>query len=185
MQPQNEQNFWQPQQPAAPEPVAPAEQPSVNTASDTPLQWQASEYIHHEKHGQWFLALFGVAALLIVIAFFLIQSLTFGILIAVMTLSVAVIARRPPRVMTYLLSPHGIRVNDRTFNLFEFRAFGLVQEQAMYSIRLIPNKRFMPMVSVYFPPELGEQIVDMLGANLPMETIHFDALDRLVEKIRF
>lgn len=187
MQPQSEQNFWQPEQPSMPEAPGPAVQSELDPASANmqPLSWQASEYIHHEKAGGWYAALFGLAAVLVAIDLFLIKSVTFSILIVVMAFAVAVIARRPPRVMTYLLSPLGIRINDRTFNLHEFRAFGIVQEQAMYSIRLIPNKRFMPLVSVYFPPELGEQIVDMFGSSLPMEDLKLDFLDQLTEKIRF
>ena len=133
----------------------------------------------------WFLALLAVATVLLLIDIFLIQSWTFGILIVVMAITVMVIAKRPPRTINYTLTPQGIQIDDKPFNFHDFRAFGVVQENAFYSIRLIPNKRFMPMVSVFFPPENGEEIVDAFGHALPMENIERDAIDKLVEKIRF
>lgn len=191
MQPEQNQNYWQPSAdaqidqpaPVAAEPEAASSVPSVD--SDTVISWQASEYVHHEKGGSWFLALLGIAALLLLLDFFLIRSWTFGALILAMTLAVMVIARRPPRMVNYTLSPEGIQIDQKYFGLHDFRAFGVVQENAFYSVRLIPNKRFMPMVSVFFPTEHGEGIVDILGSSLPMEHVELDPIDKLVEKIRF
>ena len=150
-----------------------------------PLTWQASEFVHHEKSGVWFLALLGAATVLLLIDGFLIRSWTFGILIVVMAISLGVIARRPPRTLMYTLTSRSLQIDEKRFDLRDFHAFGVVQENAFYSIRLIPNKRFMPMVSVFFPPEYGEEIVDILGHTLPMENIKRDSIDKLVEKIRF
>jgi hypothetical protein len=49
---------------------------------------------------------------------------------------------------------------------------------------LIPTKRFAPGVSVYFPTEVGEQIVDILGQRLPMENLKLDLVDVVVRKLR-
>lgn len=190
MQPQQDQNYWQPEVNEATGTITPAETPlpdttAVSTDAADVLEWQASEYVHHEKSVEWFLALLAVASLLLLLDIFLIRSWTFGVLIVVMALAAIVVARRPPRILNYLLSAEGISIDEKLFRFHDFRAFGVVQEGAFYSIRLIPSKRFMPMVSVYFPPELGEQIVDLFGSVLPMEQIKLDAIDRFVEKIRF
>ena len=50
---------------------------------------------------------------------------------------------------------------------------------------MLPVKRFAPSVNVYFPPENGEQIVDVFGAVLPMEEVKQDFIDRLSEKLHF
>jgi hypothetical protein len=193
MQPEQESNYWQ----TAPEPqsevpaqTAPGseitEQPATGAKlPDQPLTWQASEFVHHEKGGMWFLVLAAVAAVLLVIDIFLIRSWTFGVLIVVMTLAMMVVARRPPRQVNYALSSHGLAIDEKHFSFHDFRAFGVVPEGAFYSIRLVPNKRFMPMVSVYFPTEQGEEIVDIFGSVLPMEHIERDPIDKFVEKIRF
>lgn len=192
MEPQSDQNYWQsgptdipeplPQQTEPQEPMGSTEQGHGGSA---PLAWQASEFIHHEKNGTWFLGLIAVSLVLVIIDVLLIKSWTFGALIIVMTIAALVVARRPPRMLNYVLSAQGISIDDKHFSFHDFRAFGIVQEGAFYSIRIIPNKRFMPMVSVYFPTEQGEKIVDVFGSALPMQTIELDPIDKLVEKIRF
>lgn len=169
---------------AAPVPDMPPPAPQ-QSGSPTEISWQASEYVHHEKSGSWFLALVGVTALLILTDVFLMHSWTFGLLLVVMASTVVVFAQRPPRFITYSVTSGGIQINEKHFDFHDFRAFGVVQENAFYSIRLVPNKRFMPMVSVFFPPEQGEQIVDVFGSVLPMENIELDPIDKLVGKIRF
>lgn len=196
MQPEQNQNYWQPSSETPADPAAsvtteiPTQPPVEELEAPAPpevaaLSWQASEFVHHEKDGMWFLALIGVATVLLLLDIFLIRSWTFGALIVVMTVAIMVVARRPPRTINYALSTHGLQIDEKQFNLHDFRAFGVVQENAFYSIRLIPNKRFMPMVSVFFPPEQGEEIVDVFGQALPMENIKRDPIDKLVEKIRF
>jgi len=60
----------------------------------------------------------------------------------------------------------------------------LIRDGEHHSIMLIPIKRFAPGVSVYFPEEVGEKIVDILGARLPMEILKLDAIDLIVRKLR-
>lgn len=190
MQPQEENNYWKPSDldGSLAEPQTELETPDQHMEQQSdiePITWQASEFVHHEKSGIWFMALLGVASVLLLLDVFLIRSWTFGALIVVMAISAVVVARRPPRTLAYSLTPHGIRIDEKSFTFHDFRAFGVVQEGAFYSLRLVPNKRFMPMVSVFFPTELGEQIVDNIGLALPMEHIELDVIDKLVEKIRF
>ncbi len=190
MQPQEENSYWQPSDPegafeAPQNDVETDNQPTASENNVDPITWQASEFVHHEKSSMWFMALLGAASVLLLIDVFLVRSWTFGALIVVMAVSAFVVARRPPRTLTYTLTPHGIRIDDKSFTFHDFRAFGVVQEGAFYSLRLVPNKRFMPMVSVFFPTELGEQIVDVIGLALPMEHIELDVIDKVVEKIRF
>jgi len=179
-----EQDYWQPdderlsaQTPAA---SAPEQVPS-----ETPLAWQASESIHHEKHALWFLGLVVASVVLLAISVFVIKSWTFSALIVVMAVAAAVISSRPPRVLQYHLSHTGLQINERTFSMHDFRAFGVVKEGPLYSIVLIPHKRFMPGVNVYFPAENGEQIVDLFGSVLPMEPAEPDIIDKVARKLHF
>lgn len=160
--------------------------PGSYQASTAPvLQWQASEYINREKNTTWFVGLVVVAVALAVVAIFLMKDFTFALLIVVMAVALAVIARRPSREIQYQLSEAQLRVGEKTFPLGNFRAFGVVQEGAIYSVSLTPVKRFRPSVNVYFPQELGEQIVDILGSVLPMEDMKPDMIDKITEKLNF
>lgn len=179
------QNYWQGDEGAESQFVASPTPGPVAEPHAGPVTWQASEYIHHEKDGVWFIGLIVVSVVLVALSIFLIKSWTFTALIVVMAASVVIYARRPPRTLTYSLSYQGLAVNEKTYSLNDFRAFGIVQDGPLFSIVLIPVKRFMPSVNVYFPQEQGEKIVDVLGESVPMEHIELDAIDKLVKKLRF
>ena len=170
----------QPQE--APQPMQSPESPAP--VSDQ-IEWRASEYVDREKSRMWFFGLAGVTLVLLGIAIFLMKDITFAVLVVVMSIAVFMIARRPAREMQYRLSRDGLSVNDKFFHLHDFRAFGVVPEGAIYSVSLIPNKRFAPSVNVYFPQEYGEAIVDLLGSVMPMEDVQPDFIDRLTNKLHF
>lgn len=187
------QNWWQGDQSdseeAQPHLAAPAVgdqgDEDVPTDDEPLLSWQASEYILHEKDPLWFIGLMAGTILLVALSIFLIKAWTFTALIVVMAIAVVFFARRPPRTLTYRLSPYSLHINERQYQLHDFRSFGVIQEGAMYSIMLLPVRRFMPAVTLYFPVDQGEQIVDLLGEVVPMETIKLDPIEKLVRKLRF
>lgn len=183
MEPGNTGNTLQPQS-EVPLQVAATPHASSGEAQDS-LSWQASEYVHHEKQGAWFMALLGGALVLLALAIFVVQSITFSILIIVMTIALGVFAVRPPRIISYQLSSGGIQIDDKIVRFHDFRSFGIIQDGPLYSAMLIPNKRFGPAVNIYFPAENGEEIVDMLGAYLPMQHIELDFIDKLSRQLRF
>lgn len=157
-------------------------QPVVENA---PIRWSSSEFIYREKSSLWFISFVIIVIILILSDIFLLKSYTFSILVLVMAAAVVVFLRRPPRVINYALSGnHGLYVGERLYHFNEFKAFGIIQDEGYNSIMLIPIKRFSPGVSVYFPQEVGEQIVDVFGARLPMENIKLDVLDIIVKKLR-
>jgi hypothetical protein len=188
MNPQ-EQNYWQgdegiviqpsaatPETPEAKTPVAPTQEP---------IAWEASEYIHHQNSFMWYLVCIGLGIVLTLLSFFLLRAWSFSFLILVITAAIVIYGRRPPRNMSYQLTTSTLHINESSYDLHDFRSFGVVQEEAFYSIVLIPTKRFMPAINLYFPAEAGEQIVDRLGSILPMEVFEPDFIDRFVKKIRF
>jgi len=149
-----------------------------------PVHWQAHEYIHHEKSPVWFVVFALVVLALMAIAIFLMQAISFAILIPVMAAALVIYSHRPPRVLDYTLSSKGLYINDQLYPFIDFKSFGVVHDGEEYSVMLIPVKRFKLGVSVYFPEEAGEAIVDMLGTRLPMQELHIDVLDRLIRKLR-
>lgn len=183
MQPENTGNNLQPQS-EAPSQSSPIPEPSSAVNQDV-LSWQASEYVHHEKRGMWFIPLLIGALVLLALAIFVVQSISFSVLIIVMTIVIAVYAVRPPRIISYQLSNYGVRIDDKSFHFHDFRYFGIIQDGPLYSATLVPNKRFAPAVNIYFPADDGEKIVDLLGAYLPMEKIELDFIDKLTRQLRF
>ncbi|MEI7689476.1 MAG: hypothetical protein WCI79_00735 [Candidatus Saccharibacteria bacterium] len=147
--------------------------------------WTATEYINQEKSTMWFVIFGLIAAVFIATDLIFLKSYTFSLLVAVMAVSIIVFARRPPRDIKYTLSgQQGLYVGERLYHFSDFKSFGYVRDGEHDSIMLIPVKRFSPAVSVYFPQESGEKIVDILGARLPMLELKLDIIDIIVRKLR-
>ena len=183
----NNKNYW-----AAPEDDQPlaeseyVEQVTItNDSKDTPVTWTAQEYVHIDKSPIWFVLFVIIVLGFIAIDIFLLKSYTFSALVVVMAVAVVIYTRRPPRTLTYGLSARqGLYVGEKLYHFDEFKSFGLIPDGEHNSIMLIPTKRFAPGVSVYFPTEAGEQIVDILGQRLPMEDLKLDIIDIVVRKLR-
>lgn len=169
-------------QPATPaEPVVPVE----DTPDNPPVTWTAQEYVHNDRGGWWFTLFILTVLGLVAISTLVLKSWSFSALIVVMAVTLVIYIRRAPRTLTYALSPaQGLYVGERLYHFDEFKSFGLIRDGEHYSIMLIPRKRFAPGVSVFFPDEAGERIVDILGQRLPMENLKLDIVDTIVRKLR-
>jgi hypothetical protein len=197
MQPDKPTNYWSPNpeeeekfdmyQPSNEEVVGQTQQKTATkpVEDDELIRWSAAEYIHQEKNGIWF-AVFAVVVLaFIALDIFLLQSYTFSLLVVVMAISVVIYSHRPPRMINYTLSvDQGLYIDETLHHFSEFKSFGIIRDAEHNSIMLVPTKRFAPGVSVYFPIELGEQIVDVLGVRLPMNEVKLDLIDIFIRKIR-
>jgi hypothetical protein len=191
MAPDDKNNYWQQTPDEQPltdtETFQPADQQIAdsNLPDNPPITWEAQEYIHIDKSPGWFVLFVLVVLALVAVDIFLLKSWTFSLLVVVMAVAIIIYIRRPPRVLTYALSPaQGLYVGERLYHIDEFRAFGLIRDGDNYSIMMIPRKRFAPGVSVFFPQEAGERIVDILGQQLPMEELKLDLVDVVVRKLR-
>lgn len=160
------------------------EQPApVETAQQQPIQWQAPEYLQERRSPWWFMGFWAVVIILMVIAIVVIRSWSFALLIPAMAAALTIYSHRPPRELSYVLTDKGIYINEKLHPMTEFRSFGVLQGESMPSVMLIPVKRFRPGLSVYFPAEAGEAIVDMLGARIPMQPIKLDTFDKLIRQL--
>lgn len=148
------------------------------------LRWQGPEYLAHARDKVWYVV-FGVVTLsLMAAAIFLIQSVTFAVLIPVMAAALFVYTRRDPQAVSYTLSRKGIYVNDKLYAYDTFKAFAIYSHAGNHSVIMLPRKRFQMGVTAFFPEEVGESLVDMLAARLPMQDHSPDFIDRLLAKLR-
>lgn len=169
------------------QPPAPTEQVNTNQPmTDEPVvSWEASEYIHHQKGSSWYLGFAGVMLIIVAVIYFLIREIFSVIVMIIMGAAIAVYAGRKPETIRYSLSRSSIAIGEKQYSLDEFSSFALMQDGGIYSVMLMPTKRFMPPVSIYFAPEDGDQILDVLSASLPHEERQPDVIDRLMRNIRF
>ncbi len=148
-----------------------------------PISWQAPEYIQEPRSPWWYIIFWVVTGVLMAVAALLVKSITFTVLVPVMAVALTMYSHRPPRLVNYILSAKGLFINDQLHPFGEFRSFGVLQIDSLPQLSLIPVQRFRPGVAVYFPAELGEQIVDFMGARIPMQDVRLDTIDKLIRKL--
>jgi hypothetical protein len=168
--------------------ASPAFNDAQNTAQDRsePVEWTASEYIAHHKNAGWFAALGLITAVLSILVFLLTRGdrISAGVVILA-GIAFGIFAARQPQVLQYGLNESGIRIGDKFYGYGEFKSFSILKEGAFSSITLLPLKRFMPPISIYYAPEDEERIVHLLSAVLPVEQHQEDRLEQLMRRLRF
>lgn len=202
MQPEDKNNYWENETDETADdkitetysPDQESDEPADNLVSLTeddnldgeqPVYWSAKEYVDNHKNGLWFVIFSFVVLGLIAVDIFFLMSYTFSALVAVMAIAIIVFSSRPAREIEYTLSgDQGIYVGEKLYHYSDFKSFGVIKDGDSYYIMLIPVKRFALGLSIYFPPEVGEDIVDILGARLPMQDLKLDMIDKIVRKLR-
>ncbi len=157
-----------------------AKRPEVE---QTMITWEAQEYIVRDKTIWWYVGLVAVGILLVALAVWL-RWWTFLAVVVLSVVALVIYTIRPPRIIHYSLSNKGVTEDKILHEYSQFKSFGFLQEGGHFAIVLTPRKRFSPRVTVYFPEAQGEEIIDALGARLPMEEVNLDFLDKLIKFLR-
>lgn len=182
-------------QPTPQEPVANWQYSGNNTeydepagyqmASIEPISWTASEYIDHEKNHSWYLGI-GVLSIIVAIgAYLLTRDIVSGVVILIAGGLLVAGGARKPRTLQFMIDTNGVQIGEKLYPYANFKSFAIMEEGAFSSIQLMPAQRFSPAVSLYYPPEQEELIVDSLGSFLPHEERQRDPIDRLMRRIKF
>lgn len=153
-------------------------------ATEALLSWDAAEYVHQQQTPLWFGSMTIIVLLFMAVAFLVMKSITFTILIPVMAAALVVYVMRPPATNHYTLSRKGLHINDRLYSYSEFKSFGVLSQGGNHAAVLVPRKRFQLGHTIYFPEEVGEQVVDMFAQRLPMKEVNPDIIDRLLARLR-
>lgn len=173
------------QAPAAAAPSTATTGAAEAPANDALVQWSASEFVDYQKNAGWYVAfLFGILVLGAIVFAVTRDFISTGSIILVGILFMTFAARKP-RVLTYSIDESGIRIGDKLYGFDSLRSFAVIDEGKFHSISLLPLKRFMPPVSMYFEPQDESRIASALGSFLPKEDRNQDFVDRLMHRIRF
>ena len=156
---------------------------SVKSANAEIVNWEAEEYLQRDKKVGWYVGFFIVVLALVALSVVL-KWWTFTALVALSAVALIIYSVRPPRKLHYSLTGKGLSEGNNLYSYDEFKSFGVLQDGEHFAILLTPRKRFSPRVTVYFPAESGEKIVDAFGMRLPMEEVKLDFLDRIVRMLR-
>ena len=159
---------------------APSIQPAIGSVT-----WTASEFIQHDKRAPWFLGLAGVALVAAALLYLMTNDLVTAVVIVIAAALFGVAAGRKPNTLEYRIDSKGIQIGPKQYPYAQFKSFSIIEEGAIGSIQLMPIGRFAPPISLYYPPDQEEEIINTLGSYLPHEDRKRDAVDRIMHKIRF
>jgi hypothetical protein len=163
----------------------PEQRQPANAAATQEVAWTASEFIARHKGAGWYIALVLIIIVVGLLVWLLSQDVvTVGAVVFAIVLF-GVSAVRKPRVLTYRMGGKGLAIGDKFYPYAEFKSFSVIQEDAFSSISILPLKRFMPPISVYYEPQDEDAIVTILAAHLPMDNRQPDVVDQLMRKLRF
>jgi len=151
----------------------------------TSISWTASEYIEHDKSVSWYVWFFLATAVIIGGIYLLTHEVISVILLSLLAIVFGVFAARKPQVLQYRLDDRGLTIGQKFYPMNLFRSFAVIEEGPFRSVTLLPMKRFMPAISLYFSPEDERAILDAFSSLLPQEIRQQDALDKLMHRIRF
>ncbi len=158
--------------------------PSYTGESDA-VEWTASEFVEHSKSIGWYALLALCAGLLAVIVYVLTRDkVSFGIIVFV-ALMLGIAAARKPRVMNYAVTGDGLTVGRSFYSYGEFKSFSVMEEGPFSSVMLLPLKRFMAPINIYYDPKDENRIIEVLSRYLPIENHKHDFVDQIIRRIHF
>lgn len=180
-----QQVFTEPAHEEIPQPYElPPEAPAPSSTGEV-VHWTASEYIDHAKGPAWFaimgLGLFAV----VVLTYFVLKDVLAAVLVGIAGVTFGIFAGRRPQVLEYSITPQGILIGSRAHAFSDFKSFSLTENGPLPAILLLPLKRFLPPITIFYDPKEEGRIVEALADYLPHEDREPDVVDRLMSRIRF
>ncbi len=159
--------------------------PPTDKTKELSVSWTASEFVLHQKNTGWYAAWALGSSVSVAVVYFVTREIFSSVLVAVILLAFGIYSGRKPRTLQYQADGEGIHIGSKTYPYNDFKSFALIDEGAFNSISLVPMKRFMPAISMYYDPRDEEHVLTVISAYLPFEEGKKDAIDRLMHRIRF
>lgn len=157
----------------------------IATVDDDQIEWTALEFEERPKSFVWYFYLAIVVAVVAILVYLASKDYFGTGLVVVIGLLFAFSASRKPRKLNYRLSANGINIAGRARHFSSFKAFWLSMDAAEPSFSLLPLKRFVPTLKIFFDGADLDKISKILSDNLPLTEPRLDPIDRFLQKIHF
>lgn len=185
-----------------PQPTPPAPEPATNwqfsqdatehqadtsnqPANTLAASWSASEYIAHNKGTAWFVLLGTALFAFIAVVFIATKDIVASVVVGIAGVTFGVFAARAPRVLEYTVNAKGIQIGPKFYTYGDFKSFSVAEDGPLPAIVLLPLKRFLPPITVFYEPKEEDTILNVLANYLPHEEKQPDLVDKLMRRIRF
>ncbi|HYC34371.1 MAG TPA: hypothetical protein VEC13_01430 [Candidatus Paceibacterota bacterium] len=149
------------------------------------IRWIGYEYEHTEKSSDWFWAV-AIIALCTAIIAIIYNNVLFGIFIILAGVTMMMLAKRPPRIIEYAVTPKGIMVEKTLYLYKHIHSFWVDTHIKQHPELLIKTKKNLSRLFV-IPIKYGaadsHDIRDYLLQVLPEEHMEESLSHRLMVKL--
>jgi len=111
------------------------------------ITWHAEEFIARERGAKWYWSV-GVIGLLAAFLAFYFDNILFALLLLVGTGVVLLYSKRPPMMVQYSISIHGVRIGSHLFPFENLDSFWIHEHEETPLIMLQTSSFLTPMLSL-------------------------------------
>ena len=149
------------------------------------IAWTAHEHSHTEKGTDWFWAL-GIIAVSSALVAILFQNFLFAVLILVGSFTMALLAQKPPRALTFGLNQRGVVIDKALYPYKTLQAFWIKDRDSASPTLIIDARTFMtPHLIVSLEGVDAERVHTYLTQYLPEEELEEPFGQRMLERFGF
>jgi hypothetical protein len=151
------------------------------------LEWTTEEHHHAEPGSDWFWAL-GIIAVSTALTAVLFSNFLFALLILVAAATMTVVAKRPPKTVSFALSGRGIWVDEKLYPYSSIRAFWIEQgENGIGTLFVDTDHISNPDLIIPIPTNISESAVReyLLENNVVEEEMREPLSHRMMEFFGF
>ncbi|MBW3568759.1 hypothetical protein KY385_01370 [Candidatus Parcubacteria bacterium] len=149
------------------------------------VNWTASEFVSNHKDAKWHAGYLTVLIIALILIYAFTRDVISVVVISIMGILLLVLANHKPRQLPYEVNNKGIGIGNKFHTYEQFKSFSLSTEEAVGCINFMPLHRFTPEISIYFPPDEGDKILDIISRHIPNDQTQEKKVDRMFKKIRF
>lgn len=155
---------------------------------DKEIKWSAPEYHYYEKDVSWYWLTIIVAIILIAIAFWQ-RNFLFAVFIVISTALAVNLGRRPPRVIDFVLSKHGLEIGAYSrYRFEELSGFAIVPsltDPEFSDLAVKPKSGFGNWIKIIIATQKAGDAKKILSVYMPELEYKESLTDQLVKILRF
>lgn len=147
------------------------------------ISWTAPEFIRYEKSHGWFIAIGIFGFLLVIVALFM-KNYLFVLIIVLATFLIYIQGARHPRKIKFVISDHGIEIDEKEYLWSEFKSFWIFEEPDKI-LSLLTKKITQPHLPIPLGDQQTEDIKKILIRFIPERKQEETLSDVIARKMKF
>ncbi len=151
-------------------------------SDDNNLSWHFKEP-KNNLPTSWYVKVSLFFVILVLLAIFWMKSYTAAAVFVIVFLTLLVYIKRPQEKVKFMIDDESVYINDKAYQINNYKYFTVRQQKDYFVISLMPIKRLSTELVINFEEKIGEELVDRLAAKIPLEPYEESFIDNLIRKI--